>query len=640
MKKQNVDREKMLAKCFLALIMFTVFSCVSSECIEESLVTKRAPEKIQERDAKRQKCLSELIERFKTKSGDFICFVEDAFLTGCTVDVGAGLIDWYIKDNEQNASFTHQYRLELALYCALKSVDLRKKDDKKEGADLNPFMQEEPVTCPFAAQALTIVRSLLADKPFDDKSQPQVFTLAYLPFTAHKLSNGRLLDLSAALPYLQDFLLKRMNNEALAHCIGQLIGLNEEAALNCLEKTKLNYHFWTENFKLYYEFWRACFELLCRWADLFNRRQVLHWILSLRIDGLRPMVCDCKNSQKTMHTLLSIERAAYLGNIEPLGNIKDIKRIRVRNLGWKRESGCFDLLELAAILGYSKLAQFCIERELEVTQYHVLNAMDYGHMEVLKLLLSHFKGRITDDSYDFRAIKMGYLDAIKCVIDKMDAAAIDQLVFCAINESAGVTVIKFLLDEIENVVIEEESRTEIFRNGLIRAVRRAELDVLACFTSRSVALNGFLENPSFQDLEGNPLHAAVRSLLIYIRDEYTAEELDAEKSRPLDEGEVDERDEILNEKSNVIAFLLECGVQDEPDEAGRTVMTHLKEGLKELSVRIPKINEKIRVVIEQVMRMLTEHEAKEPKAHERRVEKFSQGLVHFPKQPSDIVKAT
>ncbi len=332
---------------------------------------QRRAELIQTHMAGRQKVLSKFIELYKAKGGNFICFLEEVLLKTQS-DVCLDLIRWYLKENERNPSFTHEDRVELALYCMLKSI-IRHRDLEKE------------LMSAFEMQSRAIIKDLSEDKSFDDKAQPQLLTLICLPHTPYKLSNGTLLELSAPAPQLARFLTERTTVDALAHCIMQLIAFNEKAALD---------FFVFENTQLNREFFMSYYKLFCIWSDLFNRPHLLSWLMRWRREasegGPQPddlsTECACENSQETSHVLLSFERAAYLGSVEALTSIKDIKRIRVRNLGWNFNTWnfkpCLDLLDVAAINGYSKLAQFCIERGLEVTQYHVLTAMDYGHAEV------------------------------------------------------------------------------------------------------------------------------------------------------------------------------------------------------------------------------------------------------------------
>lgn len=572
-----------------------------------------------------------------------IDFIEQITVNACPAYPCAQLIELYLKDLESKAladstgpsgAQLNQERMELAAYCVTKSIALYIKSDKT-GPIPHPFVKDEQrvegpkkaptKVCPFGELALRLLRDLGDDKFYEDRAVIQPLPLLYMTKATRiiHVDSARTMQLQEGYEKLREFLLEHGDPDRVIHALRQLIVHDEQAALHALELLKNK---------------RCCdlkgfAEHLFRWADLFNRPRVVAWLLDWHkhVYNDQPALvnrwydrdCPCESKEKGAHLISHLERAAYLGDVKALEGLssEELGIWKIPHLEDKLD--CSRLITVAARMGYTELVQWCLQKGLGVGQGDVQEAADYGHLGALRLLVSHFKDPITKD-YNWmdycRVVDYGYLEAIKCIVGKLDSSAFDRLLRTALivnNTTAAMnrTIVGFLLDNAHQVRGKETTKAKIIREQFCRAITlRSSKDMLDQFIQRSIAMSGF----SSIDEASNPLRCAATALINWL-------------------GDI--KGDYLRCCKENIEFLLDKGARDEADSKGVTTVSYLKHW-KTLLGDVAKaakeekesdLNEKI-ALLDAIIKRITNAREVTP----ARKEKYSEGLIHFPKPPSDI----
>ncbi len=576
-----------------------------------------------------------------------IDFIEQITVNDCPAYPCAQLIELYIKDLEAKAladptgpfgAKLNRERIELAAYCVTKSFALYIKSNKT-GPIPHPFLVDEQriegpkkgatKVCPFAELGLKLLKDLLDDKFFEDQAvvQPLALICMAKSIRSIRVDDQRNIPLNVGYEKLKEFLFPLLHGDRVIHGLRQLIVHDEQAALHLLELIK------SRRAALLGE----CAEHLFCWAELFNRPSIVEWLIEWqKVDdkkrghGSVPHLdrwykrhsCSCIKGKE--HLRSHFERAVCLGDVKSLEHIKGAEYQRISDLGERYlDPTCSRLMHIAAMLGYKELAQWCLQRGAKVKQKDIQEAADYGQVEVLRLLLAHFEGLINADGYwvdeggdDVRAVQYGHLEAIKCIISRLDSSAFERLLNnAALNHNKEI--VAYLLDNIHRTVSDEKMKAKIIRGQFCDALsNHASKAILDQFTQRSIAINGFSDAA---DAHTNPLRCAVQAMIDVGPFRF--------KGEP---------DPLELTKEN-IEFLLEHGARDEPDSKGVTTLSYLEESKAYRIEGNEKEYEPYRAMeityLDAIIKKIAEASVRDVLVRE---EKYSEGLMHFPKPPSDI----
>lgn len=576
-----------------------------------------------------EKCLSTLVKSLAQTEEDIICFVQRALSLKVPEDLCTALIDRYAK--EQPAHKRNLARLELAAYCACKSItslpsnpliDLKKNEDGKANG--------------FAVRALALVNELMADKTFEDKAQLQPLTYMWVPLVpAVKLRfvEGRFINFTKGYHLLRDYLLQHVNDDTLHHTLRQLICRGEEVA--CLSLMALTQG---RHVMRLYELWRL--------AELFNRANVLN-ALNIAIEAdlaanpdnisltkLKTPLRFAIQSESCEDPHLSpyFERAVYQGDSEKLKDVKELVTVSVHDFS---DSRCASVLNLAARLGYKKLVQTVLDKARlllpgdrgRLTEGDVVetlcNAINHDQKGVVKLLLSRFS-KISPDLDDLeRAIDHDYVDTLRLVMPRFTSEGFGELLRKAFLQHSQ-NIITMLLEpikpeeQVECVAAsslhtifmgsngDQKEKAKLVREALCMGVMNGELFLVQWLITRGVPLYGFIEDARLGALPifYNPLHGLIQWMLLY-----------------------------KNAKSSNLAMvdlLLKSGATDEPDKNGKTVLMKLQEAAKDAVKQNPLVQENPLWLpfIEEMQKLLIDH----ANLKERPVcsfSKYAEGLVQY-----------
>ncbi len=629
----------MAMKRIIILSMFTFSVCLSSEQGEElkdvadAIAVKRAAESEVDDvvDAKKPKTEARLpvdtltslcLKKIKEEDDpDVICLTEELLGKNYPDYTVAGVINAWAKDLLKNKSANYQALLmELAAYCAYKSMIFSKAQvyDAIHFACQETVKKKEPTQIsPLVKEAANILKSFAEDPLYVDKAETHPLTLACMPKDAVRRVGNKALNFEAGYGQLQRVLLRSLNQDGVTHCVRQLIDRNEQAAVaflkanpQALKEYQVAYH-------------------LCRWADLHDRPAAMAFLqecLSERhkkpLSAAWPAFnkeCECSR------LLYSYMRAAYVGDKEFIESMPGKDKVRIRQIGWgapqENMECCFGLMYVAAFMGYIKLLHYYLEQKLEVSQHHVLAAVDQGHKEVVDLLLPHLKEPITDKNWHFRAPAMGYIDAIKKIMHVIDSGVFDQLLFIAAGGGTS-DIVSYLLDIIEDKIKDEKLKAATVRRALCIAVSEGKHDNVRLLISRSVALNGFAqwqENKKFHKralFKSNPLHEM-------------AEYLISKVTEVMAPGEQPDQGNAFAPQQAVMMCMLAHGALDEPDEKGKTALAKLQEEKRKwtdpslvLGPQYIDMRERIKL-LNPFIKMLTEYADKDLN------KKYTAGLWHY-----------
>ena len=624
----------------------------SAERQPEQEVAKRArPQKVETLYACSLRASLALLKESGEKVIDFI---EQITVNDCPAYPCAQLIELYIKDLEAKTladptgpcgAKLNRERIELAAYCVTKSFALYIKSNKT-GPIPHPFLVDEQriegakkgatKVCPFAELGLKLLKNLLDDKFFEDQAvvQPLALICMAKSIRSIRVDDQRNIPLNVGYEKLKGFLLHNLflldplNEDKVIHAVRQLIVRDEFTALKVLEVIQQKREEIIDELHL------------CLWANIFNRPLALGWLRQRRAkdEGFADMIdvrlCSCKGN---IHSMAHFERAVYLGDVEYLKAAVKAYKQPVENLlndvAYVGDS-CCDVMFAAAGMGYIKLVKFCLQKELKVNAGHILIAAHMGQVAVLKLLLPHFDGLLSADGYPgesecFRAVDQGYLETINCIIDKVDCELFGVMLARALDRHAGLrqaekkaSIVGFLLDNVHRVVGDGKTKAKIIRKQFCDAIAGFSPKIaLGEFTKRAIALNGFSDAAIARS---NPLRHAACAIIELIN-----------RVRTLGPAQTIEAHELASQCQWLIEsidFLLEYGARDEPDSKGVTTLSYLEESKARLIAENEKETDPDRVMgigfLDAIIKKIAAASLQDVPARE---EKYTEGLMHFPK---------